>query len=114
MQELSFANVAWQPRNNGLWVVIRPGALSQFTLPAQSTAADPSYTATGSIVATLTNWTFPNRNFAWSYEALGQVRRPATTTTSTTHAAAARVRALLITGEYMLVQSRMWNEPEVK
>jgi prepilin-type N-terminal cleavage/methylation domain-containing protein len=114
MQELSFSNVAWQPRNNGLWVVIRPGALSQFTLPAQSTAADPSYTATGSIVATLTNWTFPNRNFAWSYEALGQVRRPATTTTSTTHAAAARVRALLITGEYMLVQSRMWNEPEVK
>jgi prepilin-type N-terminal cleavage/methylation domain-containing protein len=114
MQELSFANVAWQSRNNGLWVVIRPGALSQFTLPAQSTAADPSYTATGSIVATLTNWTFPNRNFAWSYEALGQVRRPATTTTSTTHAAAARVRALLITGEYMLVQSRMWNEPEVK
>ena len=114
MQELSFANVAWQSRNNGLWVVIRPGALGQFTLPAQSTAADPSYTATGSIVATLTNWTFPNRNFAWSYEALGQVRRPATTTTSTTHAAAARVRALLITGEYMLVQSRMWNEPEVK
>jgi hypothetical protein len=114
MQELSFSNVAWQPRNNGLWVVIRPGVLSQFTLPAQSVAADPAYTATGTIVATLTNWSFPNRNIAWSYEALGQVRRPATTTTSTTHASAARVRALLTTDEYMLVQSRMWNEPEVK
>jgi prepilin-type N-terminal cleavage/methylation domain-containing protein len=113
MQQLTFANVAWQPRDRGLWVVIRPGLVSQFTLPAQSVAADPSYTATGTIVASLTNWTFANRNIAWSYEALGQVRRPGTSTVTTTHATAARVRALLPTGEYLLVQPRMWNEPEV-
>ena len=114
MQELSFANVAWQPRDRGLWVVIRPELLSQFTLPAQSAAADPSYTATGTVIASLVNWTVANRNIAWSYEALGQVRRPGTTTANTTHATAVRVRVLLPTGEYLLVQPRMWNEPEVR
>lgn len=114
MQQLTFANVAWQPRDKGLWVVIRPGLLSRFTLPAQSAAADPSYTATGTIVASLVNWNFANRNIAWSYEAWGQVRRPGTSTVSTTHATAAHVRVLLPTGEYMLVQPRMWNQPEIK
>ena len=39
---------------------------------------------------------------------------PVATTANTTHATAVRVRVLLPTGEYLLVQPRMWNEPEVR
>jgi prepilin-type N-terminal cleavage/methylation domain-containing protein len=113
MQELVFSNVSWQPRDRGLWVVIRPGVLSDFQLPFQSSAADTSYHAAGAVVASLTNWTFSSQNGAWSYEALGQVRRPGTTANTVLHATGARLRAILTSGEVLLVRPRILNNPEV-
>lgn len=107
MQTLDLSACTWRARDTGLWVAIRPGIISEFQLPAQSVAADAGYTGISS------NLFQPNRNAALSYEALGRVRRPKKVATTVAYATHAKVRAELASGQILLIQARMWNQPEV-